>query len=211
MAAIKEEDLEKFISENKGQRKFKQTVELAINFKGIDFSKQENRLNLDVMLPNGKGKNTKIGVFATDKNIVESANKLGVEVIDGTKLESIASDAPRMRELLGFELFAQPNLMPNIARYLGQFLGPRNRMPKPLLGGVNLQNLSVEANRRINIRNKGKFLPTIHCVVGTEDLEPRKIFENVNEVVNVVAKKVGQNRIKSIYVKLTMSKPVKLM
>src|ERR1035441_2797978 len=105
MAVIKEEDLTKFIAENKGKRKFKQSVELAINFKEIDFSKQENRLNLDVMLPHGKGKENKLAVFATDRNILESASKLGIEVIDGTKLESIANDAPRMRTLLNFELF----------------------------------------------------------------------------------------------------------
>lgn len=211
MATIKEEELAKFIAENKGKRKFKQSVELAINFKEIDFNKQENKLNLDVMLPHGKGKSTKIAVFATDKNIIEGARKSGAEVIDGTTLESIANDQVRMRSLLDFELFAQPNLMPSIARYLGQFLGPRNKMPKPLLGGMNMQNLSVEADRRITLRSKGKNLPTVHCIVGSEDLEPKKIYENVSEVVNTVSKKVGQNRIRSVYVKMTMSKPVKLM
>ena len=49
-------EFEKFIAENKGKRKFKQSVELAVNFKDIDFSKQDNRLNLDIILPNGRGK-----------------------------------------------------------------------------------------------------------------------------------------------------------
>ena len=48
-------EFEKFIEENKGKRKFEQSVELAINFKGVDFSKQANRLSLDILLPNGKG------------------------------------------------------------------------------------------------------------------------------------------------------------
>ncbi len=211
MVTIKEDELTKFIAENKGKRKFKQSVELAINFKEVDFSKQENRLNLDILLPNGKGKSTKIAVFATERSLIEAVGKAGAEVIDGTQLDSIANDQARLRSLLNFELFAQPSLMPNIAKLLGQFLGPRNKMPKPLLGSMNMQNLAVEANRRITIRNKGKFLPTIHCVIGTEDLEPKKIYENLNEVVNTVSKKVGQNRIRSIYVKMTMSKPVRLM
>ena len=41
--------------EDKGKRKFVQSAELIINMRGIDFSKSENRLNLDIVLPKGKG------------------------------------------------------------------------------------------------------------------------------------------------------------
>ena len=45
--------------------KFTQSVEVILNFRGIDFSKPENRLNLDVALPNGKGgKEPKVVVVA---------------------------------------------------------------------------------------------------------------------------------------------------
>ena len=70
------EKLTKFIEENKGKRKFKQTVELAINFKGIDFSKQDNKINLEVTLPHGKGKSMKIAVFANDNNVANEAKQI---------------------------------------------------------------------------------------------------------------------------------------
>ena len=79
-------EFEKFIEENKGKRKFEQSVELAINFKGLDFSKQTNRLSVDVLLPNGKGKTRRIALFATDKNIIEKAKGTNVEIIDGSTL-----------------------------------------------------------------------------------------------------------------------------
>ena len=50
--------------EGKGKRKFTQSVELIVNFRGIDFTKPENRLNLDIALPKGKGgKEPKIAVI----------------------------------------------------------------------------------------------------------------------------------------------------
>ncbi len=50
------EKLGTFINENKGKRKFSQSVEVAVNFMGIDMAKQDNRLNLEIKLPNPKGK-----------------------------------------------------------------------------------------------------------------------------------------------------------
>ncbi len=204
-------EFEKFIEENKNQRKFEQSVELAINFKSVDFSKQANRLNLDVMLPNGKGKTNKIALFATDKNFIESAGKNGIEVIDGNTLTNIASDKEKLNSLLNYDLVAQPNLMPIIAKQLGTFLGPRNKMPRPVMSVQELARVSGDMSKRISIKNKGKFLPTVHCVVGSEKMETRKIYDNIKEVMNNVDKAVGTNRIRSVYVKLTMSKPLKLV
>ncbi|MCL5008696.1 MAG: 50S ribosomal protein L1 [Candidatus Marsarchaeota archaeon] len=209
--ALSQEEFSKFMAENKGQRKFKQSVELAVNFKGIDFTKQDNRLNLEVMLPNGKGKTKKIAVFATDKALVEDAKKNNILVIDGAETVRIAADQARLNSLLDYDLFAQPNLMPTIAKSMGQFLGPRNSMPRPLLSNANLASIASDAGRRVSIRSKGKYLPTVHAVVGSEDMDPSKIFDNINEVMNRIKAKVGQNNIRSAYVKLTMSKPIKLM
>lgn len=204
-------DFEKFLAENKGKRKFKQTVELAINFKGINFSDQNNRLNLSVVLPNGRGKVSKTAVFATEKGVIDEAQKNGIEVINGEAIPEIANDKKRLNSLLTYTLLAQPSLMPNIARYLGQFLGPRGKMPKPVLPGTSLRKLAQESSNQITIKTSGKFLPTVHCPVGTEDMEPERIFDNIKSVINAVLGKVSKNNIKSVYVKLTMSKPMRLL
>ncbi len=203
------EEFTKFIGENKGKRKFKQTVEVAINFKDIDFTKQDNRLNLEVALPNGKGKVRKIALFANDKNLMESARKNGIEVIESSEIESYSKEPKRMTSLLNYTLTAQASLMPQVARYFGQFLGPRNRMPKPVMPNTNIEGLVKELGRSVSIRSKGKYLPTVHSIVGTEDMEPEKIYQNIGEIVRTVGAKVGQNNIRSVYVKLTMSKPVR--
>lgn len=204
-------EFEKFMEENRGKRKFEQSVELAINFRGLDFSKPNNRLNLEIQLPNGKGKVSKIALFATERDLIEKARASGIEVIDGNAIAGMANDKEKLTSLLRYVLVSQMNLMPNVARYLGPFLGPRNRMPKPIQGGQDLAKMSNEINRSIPIRNKGKFLPTVHCVVGSEKMETRKVYDNIKEVVGAVTKKAGTHHIRSVYVKLTMSKPLKLV
>lgn len=203
------EDLTKFLEENKGKRKFRQTVEIALNFKDIDFSKQDNRLNLDIALPNGKGKARSIALFSNERNMIESARKSNIQVIEGAEIEAISKDQKRLSSLLDYELLAQASLMPQIARFMGQFLGPRNRMPKAVMPGTNIEGMVKEMGRSVSIKSKGKYLPTVHSVVGTEDMEPSKIYENISEIVKAVGGKMGQNNIRSVYVKLTMSKPMR--
>ncbi|MCL4381197.1 MAG: 50S ribosomal protein L1 [Candidatus Marsarchaeota archaeon] len=204
------EALDKFISDNKSKRKFTQSVELAVNFKGIDFSNQQNRLNLDVLLPKGKGKSTNIIVFADKRDVSEKARSLGAkQVISSAEVPQISSDKVKRNELLEYDLLAEPSLMPIIAKNLGQFLGPRNKMPKPIIGDMEklFQNLSGS----ITLKSKGKYLPTIHCVVGNEAMAVQDIAENIDSVVNALVKKIGKPSIKSVYTKLTMSSAIKLM
>lgn len=205
------EELTKFLAENKGKRKFKQSVEVAINFKDIDFTKQDNRLNLEVLLPNGKGKTRSIALFANDKSLVEGAGKAGIEVIDPAQLDAISKDSKRLSSLLNYNIIAQASLMPQIARHLGQFLGPRNRMPKPIMPNTNIESVVRDFSKSVSIRSKGKYLPTVHSVVGAEDMEPERIYQNLNELIKAVGGKVGQNNIKSVYVKLSMSKPMRFI
>ncbi len=204
------EKLKSFLEENKGKRKFAQSVELAVNFKGVDFTKQENRLNLQVMLPYGKGKESKAIIFADDSNISSKAKDLGAKVISGSEIAAIASNKASMNELLDSELLAQPALMSSIARSLGSFLGPKNKMPKPLIG-TDVSSAINTVSKSIYIRSKGKYLPTIHCIVGKESMAADQISANIDEIVSALAKKVGRQNIKSVYVKLTMSQPIKLM
>jgi large subunit ribosomal protein L1 len=199
-----------FIAENKGSRKFTQSVELAINFTGIDMSKQVNRLNMDVKLPNGKGKAQKVMVFADDKTMVAKATSAGAQIVSGTEMQSMANDKVKLASLLNYEMLAQPSLMPQIAKALGQFLGPRNKMPKPLIG-QEVDKAVNDITKSIYIRSKGKYLPTVHCIVGNESMTVDMIAANIDEVLGAVVKKVGKPHIKSVFMKLTMSKPIKIM
>jgi len=202
--------LSAFLQENKGKRKFNQSVELAINFIGMDTTKQDNRINLEIKMPHPKGKSHNVIVFADDKTIASKATASGATVITGAEIASISSDKVKLNELLNGELLAQPALMPQIARALGQILGPRNKMPRPLIG-LDVNKAVEDTARSVYLRSKGKYLPTVHCMVATESMDVNAIAANIDEVVNAVIKKVGKEHIRSVYTKLTMSKPMKIM
>jgi large subunit ribosomal protein L1 len=100
--------------------------------------------------------------------------------------------------------------MPQVAKALGQFLGPRNKMPRPLIG-MDVGKAVEETARSVFIRSKGKYLPTVHCMVATENMDVNAIAANIDEVVNAIIKRIGKQHIRSVYAKLTMSKPIRLI
>jgi large subunit ribosomal protein L1 len=194
--------------EDKGKKKFTQSVELAINFRDIDFNKQDNRLNLEVALPKGKGREQKIAVFADGQMALE-AKKLGIMVIGTDELPKLAADKARLKSMLNYEFLAQPNLMAVVAKNLGQVLGTKGKLPRPLMG-VKLEEAVERAKKVVRIKSKGKYLPVAHCLVGTENMTPEDIADNIDAVLDAVKAKTGEQRIKSVFVKLTMGKSQKI-
>lgn len=194
--------------EDKGKKKFTQSVELAINFRDIDFNKQDNRLNLEVALPKGKGREQKIAVFADGQMALE-AKKLGIMIIGSEELPKLAADKARLKSMLNYEFLAQPNLMAVVAKNLGQVLGTRGKLPRPLMG-VKLEEAVERAKKVVRIKSKGKYLPVAHCLVGTENMTPEDIADNIDAVLDAVKAKTGEQRIKSVFVKLTMGKSQKI-
>ncbi len=200
--------IEEFIAKNKGSRKFLQSIELIVNFKDIDFSKVENRLNLSIPLPYGRGKETVVAVFADDPSLVDKAKELNAVVISSKELPEYASNASAQRKLLKYELLAQPALMPQIAKALGQFLGPRNKMPKPITG--NIEKMINDAARSVYIRSSGKYVPTVQCLIGSESMPVDNIVANADAVLDALKKAVGKQNFRSVYIKMTMSPALKI-
>jgi large subunit ribosomal protein L1 len=212
-AFMEKDQLDKFsafVDTNKGKRKFTQSIELAVNFTGLDFSKQDNRLNMEIKLPNSTGRVRGVIVFANNSKVVEAATQVGAKLIGTNDLASVTTNKQQMADLLNYELFAEPSMMPQIAKVLGPFLGPRNKMPRPLLDS-DVAKVIRESSRSISIRSKGKYLPTVHCVVGAENMSTSELAANVDEVVGALVRKVGRPHIKSVFVKMTMSAPLRLM
>lgn len=196
--------------EDKGKRKFVQSVEFVMNFRGVDFTKPENRLNLDIPLPHGKGGKEPQVVVIGDENFCAEAKKAGADhLLMPGDLAALGADLTRLKALAAKSVFlAQPNQMGNVAKTIGQYLGPRGKIPKPLVG--NMKDSIERTKRSIRIASKGKYLPVAHALVGSEGMEPQKIAENIEAVYEAVTRKVGQPNVKDAYVKLTMGRPVKV-
>ena len=196
---------------DKGKRKFTQTAELMLNFTSIDFNKQDNRLNLDILLPTGKGKEMKIGVFTDGGQVAMDAKNAGFTVIGSDEIAKLGADRPKLKALAKtHEFLAEPKLMMVVGKSLGQFLGTRDKLPKPLVG-AQMAALADKARRSVKLKSKGKYLPVAQCAVGTENMSADDLAENAYTVYDAVRSKVGGDFfIKSVMVKLSMGKPVKV-
>ncbi len=196
--------------EDKGKKKFAQSLELIINTRGVDFSKSENRVNIDILLPKGKGgKELKAAVIAEDA-VGDQAKKGGAElVIAPGELPSYA-DPKKLKDLAeNYFLLAQPNLMGQVAKSLGQYLGKRGKLPRPIIG--NVKDLINNSKNSIRVATKGKYLPVLQAFVGTEKMSAEDLTDNAEAVYDAVKNKIGgEGNVRSVYVKLTMGRPVKV-
>lgn len=202
--------LEKAIQDSK-ERKFKESVELAINLKDIDLKLPKNRIEEEVLLPKGRGKDIKIGVFGSGELAVK-AKTAADTVIQPEQIDEFADDKRAARKLVDGHTFflAEAPLMPTIGKRLGVFLGPRGKMPKPLPPSAD--PAPMIKNLRNTVKMRSKENKTFHTMVGTKDMSVDDLAANIDAVLNRLVTKLerGEMNIASIYVKTTMGPSVRI-
>ena len=203
------------INEKGKNRNFNQTIELIISLRQLLLNRPEAQLNLRVKIPHATGKEQgKALLFIKKASSNDEVSKLFSKVV-------FAEDLPKYNkktvgELLTFDsLFAYKETMLDVAKYLGQELAPKGKMPKPLLT-LDVPTLRAEIRKgldSVTITNKkGKILPMLQTVVGTERMGTDEMAENIlmiyDEVVKALPK--AKENVKAVIVKKTMGKPVKI-
>jgi large subunit ribosomal protein L1 len=195
------------------QRNFAESVDLAINLKNLDMSQPKNRVDEEIILPHGLGKDLKIAVFAKGE-VGLQAKEAGVRyVFTDTDIADLGADKSRARTIANeCDFFiAEVQYMGQIGKSLGAILGPRGKMPIPLPPGKNVGDLVSNAKNSIRIRSKDRL--TFHVSIGRKDMDVKKLAENMETVLNRVEQSLekGKHNIKSIYVTTTMGKSVKVV
>lgn len=207
-----QDDLEKSVEELKDSDKknFTQTVDLIINFSGIDLEDPENRFSSDVILPHGRGKEREVCIIAKAK--LPQAKKMDVNVISKNELEDLADEENKAKKIAKENdyFLAEAPLMPTVGKVLGSVLGPRGKMPKPFKPNDDLEELLRKSERSLSIKLREE--PLLQLPVGTEDMEISEIVDNISEALKEVERNLpkGTRQIGSVYIKLTMSKPIKV-
>jgi len=200
------------VLKNSQQRNFLESVELAINLGDVDLSDPKNRIQDEVILPKGRGKPIKVGVFGSSEMAVK-VKEVADLIIKPEEIEEIAEDKKKAKKMLAeYEFFvAEAPLMPTIGKRLGVILGTTGRMPKPVPPGSDPSNIIRNLKNSVRIRTKDK--PTFHVPVGTKNMSPEDIAENVEAVLKKVISKLerGKQNIRSVYIKSTMGPSVRVM
>lgn len=188
------------------KKKFEQSVDLIINLKGIDM-KRDN-VSAVVSFPNMIKAKKICGFFKEKTNVVD--------VISQPEFQ-LYKDKNALKKLVKkYDFFiAVAPLMPAVATTFGKVLGPAGKMPTPQLGILmqenekNIKDLVEKISKSVRVKLKEA---SIKLVVAREGMKDEQIEENLmaayNAIVNALPTK--KENVKSVLVKLTMSKPVKL-
>jgi large subunit ribosomal protein L1 len=204
----------KVLRDKSAKRNFKQTIDIVLNLKDIDLKKTENQIDLFASLHFSKGKNPKIcGLVAGE--LSEQSKKAFDNTVIVEDFPKYAKDKKAVKMLAReYDYFvAQANIMPKIASTFGRVFGPLGKMPNPKAGCVVPPNANLEVlNGRLQkiIRLTAKTQPIIQTVVGSEDMKDEEIADNIVTVYKALTHALpqGHNNVRTIFLKLTMSKPL---
>jgi large subunit ribosomal protein L1 len=187
-------------------RNFTQSMDVVINIKDLDVKKPENRIEEEVFLPNGRGKDVKIAFIADGELAVQAKNAGADLIISKVELEDLGKDRKRAKKIANAYTFfvAQADLMPFVGRFLGPVLGPRKKMPKPVPATIKPDSIIKRLKSTVKIRIKDQ--PVIQAIVGSVDMDDQMVVDNIEALLDALDRKLekGRNQIKSMYVKTTM-------
>jgi len=193
------------IDSKKLDRKFKQNIDLVFNLKNLDLEVPKNRVDEEIVLPHGRGKNAKIVIFASGELAVKSKKHADL-LIKPEEIGGFAKDKKQFKKIADKHDFfiAEAPLMPTIGKSLGTILGPRGKMPKPVPPNADVSGMVKNLRNTVKVRSKSN--KTFHTVTGNDDMSKEQIAENVDVIIKRVVGSLerGQMNIGSVYIKTTM-------
>ncbi len=191
------------------KRKFKQSVDLIVVLKDVDIRSPEGRLREVVFLPHKPTKEPRICVVA-EGDMAIKARELGVPVYGRSDLQEMRQNrklAKKVAQQCDWVLI-RVDLMGLAGGVLGPALGPRGKAPTPVPPNADIADLVERYKRAVWVRTRNQ--PQVMCRVGTEDMKPEEIAENIEAVLNTIIHKLGRQRIGRVIVKRTMGIPVEV-
>jgi len=189
--------------------KFKQSLELIINFKDIDV-KKGFAINEVVQLPKTNSPAT-VCVIATGEMSQKAKAAKADSVIGNEELAKFEANKRESRKFINkYDFFlADTKIMPTVGKALGQLLGPRGKMPTPVPFDAPIDAFLARFRTSIKVRTRASL--SISCKIGDESMEDADLATNAFTVLNTIEKKLpnGEKNIKKVMIKTTMGKPVK--
>ena len=195
---------------NSKKRNFIESFEVGINLKDVDMVDPKNRIAEEIILPNGRGKDIKVAIIASEEMRLKAKNADFSYSLDD--LNNFSDDKKAFKKIVkNIDFFvAESSTMATIGKNLGIILGPRGKMPKPVPPGQDPSAGIDNLKKSIRIRSKDK--KTFHAPFGTLNMGNDELYLNINTVLKRVISRLdkGKGNISSAYIKTTMGKAVKI-
>jgi large subunit ribosomal protein L1 len=188
--------------------KFDASVDVDIRL-GVDPRKADQMVRGVVALPHGTGKQVRVLVLCSPDKEAEAkaagADYVGLdEYIQ--KIEQGWTDVD--------VIITMPTVMAKVGK-LGRVLGPRGLMPNPKSGTVTLEvGKAVKEVKAGKIDFKVDKFGIVHASIGKVSFDPDKLVDNVQEIINTVARLKPSSAkgtyVRSIHLSTTMSPGVNI-
>ena len=193
------------------ERKFVETVEVAINLRDVDLQNPQKRINAEVALPHGRGRPARVAVFAQGE-MAAISKKIVDTVISPEQIDELSDNKREARKLADkFDFFvAETGLMATIGKSLGVVLGPRGKMPRPIPPQADIARIIKSLTNLVPVRSKDR--PTFHVPFGNVSMPQEQLADNLETILKRVESNLdrGNDNIASIWVKTTLGRAVRL-
>lgn len=174
--------------------KFDESVEVAVNL-GVDPKKSDQVVRGSTVLPRGTGKSVRVAVMCKGEQ-AEEATQAGADLVG---FEDLAEQI--QGGMMDFDIvIATPDAMPVVSK-LGKILGPRGLMPNPKTGTVTKDVKQAVSNAKAGqIQYRTDKNGIIHCAIGKASFESTALIENLQVLLNALAKAKPSSS-KGVYMK----------
>lgn len=163
--------------------KFDESVELHIRL-GVDGRHADQQVRGAVVLPHGTGKSKRVLVFAKGPKAQE-ATDAGADFVGA---EDMAEKIQKENWFEFDSVIAIPDMMGVVGR-LGRVLGPKGLMPNPKAGTVTMDVAkAIEEVKAGKVEYRLDKANIIHVTVGKSSFEDAKLVDNINTIINAIAK-----------------------
>ena len=221
MSKITNQGVLECITEMRGktkERKFKQTVELQVALKDYDPQK-DKRFAGTVKLPNIPRPNMKICLIADQKH-QDEAKALGygmegssIEVTTLDNLKKFNKDKKLIKKWAKkfYLLLATDALVKKIPVVLGPILNRIGRFPAPVTHQEPLDKKLDDV--KSSVKWQLKKVTNMNVAVANQEMTDEEVRQNIVMSLNFLSSllKKGWHNIKSINIKTTMGKSVKIL
>lgn len=196
------------------KRGFSQSYDLLISLKDLNLKDPKDQVEFFATVPHNVGKKRKVCALVGPE-MIDEANKTADLALEQSQFERMQKK--ELRKIAGnYEYFVgQANIMPKIAASFGRVLGPRGKMPNPKAGCIvppkaPLQPLLERLQKTVKVSVKKS--PNIQVLIGTQGMKPEQVTENITSLYNQIIQNLPkeENNVRAVYLKVTMSKPLKI-
>ena len=206
----------KKLKQESPKRNFSQKIDAIFILKDLDLKKPEQQVDFFASLHFAPGKKTKICAFCGPELFpdAEKSVDLAISQLDFPKYQQ---DKKLTKKLVKeYDYFiAQANIMPQVAATFGKVLGPKGKMPNPKAGCVVPPKAALKPlydKLQTTVRLQAKTQMVVNTMVGNDSQDEKEILDNIKTIYNQLVHHLpnAQDNIKSVYIKYTMGKPVKI-